>query len=166
MSFNEEDVLIASNKKMQEFAKKKVPMIGYCGPDLLRLSDKVCEIKIALSDKTKNHVDSMYFGALAVGADITCGFLAMSMCDKQSDYVELVFKDFKIDFKRRVLADAHFICEDGGVIEKMIQETTATGQRVSKEIKVSVTTPSISNEIVAECCLTLSLKKKVKSSLG
>ena len=61
MSFNEEDVLIASNKKMQEFAKKKVPMIGYCSPNLLRLSDKVCEIKIALSDKTKNHVDSMYF---------------------------------------------------------------------------------------------------------
>ena len=145
---------------LAQLQQQKVPMIGYCNPELLQLTNELCEIKIALSNETKNHVQSMYFGALAVGADITSGFLAISMCDRQSEYVELVFKDFKIDFKRRAMADAHFICRDGEVIERMIEETLATGQRISEEIKVNVTTPSISDETIAECNLTLSLKRK------
>ena len=53
------------------------------------------EIKIPLKRRTKNHLYSMYFGALSVGADITGGFLAMMCIQKTNKRVALIFKDFK-----------------------------------------------------------------------
>jgi hypothetical protein len=142
------------------FAKNKVPMIGFCNPELRSLDYNGCEIVIPLSTATKNHVDSLYFGALAVGADITAGFLAICLSQQSEHYVELVFKDFKADFKKRALADTHFYCEQGELIRSMIAETIETKERVSQPIRVIAKTPTLMDDVVAEFELTLSLKCK------
>ena len=46
-------------------------------PKIVQISDESLEIKIRLNRRTKNHLNSMYFGTLSIGADITGGFLAM-----------------------------------------------------------------------------------------
>jgi len=47
----------------------KIPLIGYVNPKLIKLTDKSMVVKIPLRRKTKNHLGSMYFGALGIGAD-------------------------------------------------------------------------------------------------
>lgn len=66
-----------TTRLIQLFGITKVPMIWYCRPKVIEHTDEKIEIKIPLKRKTKNHLGSMYFGVLAVGADITGGFLAM-----------------------------------------------------------------------------------------
>ena len=151
-----------AKSSFQHFSQHKVPMIGFCKPDLLALDEESCEVVIPLSEDTMNHVNSLYFGALAVGADITAGFLAICFSQAIEHYIELVFKDFKADFKKRALADTHFYCNEGALIQRMIAETLETKERVSKPITVIAKTPSVSDDVVAAFELTLCLKHKPK----
>ena len=51
----------------------RIPMIAYVRPKLLSIDENSVRVRIRLRRKTKNHLNSMYFGALAVGADIAGG---------------------------------------------------------------------------------------------
>ena len=152
--------LTEAKHHFESFARHKVPMIGFCQPELIKLTPSSCETVIPLNNNTKNHVDSLYFGALAVGADITAGFLAIWLSQQSEHFIEVVFKDFQADFKKRALAATHFLCDSGDLIQQMIAETTQTQERVSRAIPIMATTPSLSKDIVAEFSLTLSCKRK------
>lgn len=62
-----------ANEMLKQFGKHKVKLIDYCTPEILEISDDHLSLKIPLNEKTKNHLESMYFGALAIGADVAAG---------------------------------------------------------------------------------------------
>tara|TARA_B100001123_G_C15219955_1_gene990831 strand:+ start:394 stop:873 length:480 start_codon:yes stop_codon:yes gene_type:complete len=140
------------------FGFTKVAMIAYCRPKVIYFDDEKLEIKIPLKRRTKNHINSMYFGALAVGADITGGFLAFPAIQKSKRKIVLVFKDFKAQFLKRAESDVHFICEDGLAIDELVANAIKTKQRQNYTLKIIAKTPKISDDIVAEFDLTLSIK--------
>ena len=141
------------------FGFLKVPMIFYCNPKVLKISKQSVEIKISLRRKTKNHVGSMYFGALSVGADVTGGALALELIKKSKNKINILFKDFKADFLKRAEGDVHFVCNDGELIENMIKETEISKKRINKPIYITAFVPTkFKEEPVAKFILTLSLK--------
>ncbi len=141
------------------FAWRKIPVIYFIGPRVLELNAQRCEIVIPFRRRVKNHVRSMYFGALAVGADMAGGLIAMEAIARSGKKVNLLFKDIQGEFLRRVEGDAIFICEDGPLIQEMLAETLNHSQRVNKAVSIIVKTPAVSgDEIVARFVLTLSLK--------
>ncbi len=79
------------------FGLKKVPLIFYCRPSVIKLTDETTIIKIPFKRRNRNHLRSMYFGSLAVGADVAGGVLAMDLIRKSGRNVSLVFKDFKAE---------------------------------------------------------------------
>ncbi len=144
---------------LRAFGFWKVPLIYYVGPKVLQLSDKACTVCIPLNRRTRNHLGSMYFGTLAVGADCAGGLLAMHLIRKTKQKISLVFKDSKADFLRRPEADTHFTCPDGALIQRQIREVLRTKKRVNKKIRILATTPKLlGQEPVAKFELTLSLK--------
>jgi hypothetical protein len=100
----------------------------------------------------------MYFGALSVGADITGGFLALSPIQKSKRKIVLVFKDFNAKFLKRAESDVHFICKDGKAVKDLVDLAIKTQERQNYKLNIIATTPKISNDIVAEFELTLSIK--------
>ena len=148
---------------IRSFGLSKVPLIFYCRPTVVKLTEETTVIKIPFKRRNKNHLKSMYFGALAVGADVSGGVLAMHLISKSGRNISLVFKDFKADFLKRPEGDTHFTCDDGLAVKNLIDEATKTGERVNMQLKITATVPEISgNEPVAEFILTLSLKDKSK----
>ena len=145
------------------FGFTKVAMIAYCRPKVIYFDDKKLEIKIPLKRRTKNHINSMYFGALAVGADITGGFLAFPAIQKSKRKIVLVFKDFKAQFLKRAEADVHFICQDGLAIDELVSTAIKTKQRQNYTLKIFAKTPEISDDVVAKFDLTLSIKDYTNS---
>lgn len=144
---------------LRSFSFFKIPLIFLVSPSVVKLTSKVCEIKIPLNWVTKNHLGSMYFGVLAVGADCAGGLIAMETIRTSKKEVSLVFKDFKAEFLKRPEADVHFKCSDGEDIRHMVQQTLKSKQRVNRTVHVIATTPKISgDEPVAKFELTLSLK--------
>lgn len=136
----------------------KIPMIGFVRPRLILLNDKEVQLKIKLRRRTKNHLKSMYMGALVVGADISSGIFAYYFSEKYNSPVSLAFKDIKGEFIKR--ADSHIIfkCSDGNLIEEAFKKTLHSKERIN--IIVNVHAFNLTNEPVANFKLTLSLKCK------
>ena len=149
-----------TTRLIQLFGIMKVPMIWYCRPKVIEHTDEKIEIKIPLKRKTKNHLGSMYFGVLAVGADITGGFLAMDPIQESGRKINLIFKDFKADFLKRPEGDVHFTCNDGPAVKELVDRVSKSSDRHNFKLSIEATVPSISSEVVAKFELTLSLKDK------
>ena len=146
---------------LRAFGLFKVPLILSVRPTVEKLTENHCEVRIPLNYWTRNHLKSMYFGTLAIGADCAGGLVAMDCIQRKKKKVSIVFKDFKADFLKRPHADVHFTCTDGPIIEKAVEETCKTGKRVNLPIEIIATTPKISKgEPVAKFQLTLSLKRQ------
>ena len=140
------------------FGLTKVAMIAYCRPSVILLNESTLEIKIPLNRRTRNHIKSMYFGALSVGADITGGFLALPSIQKSKRKIVLVFKDFNAKFLKRAESDVHFICKAGKAVKELVDLAIKTQERQNYKLNIIATTPKISDDIVAEFELTLSIK--------
>jgi hypothetical protein len=135
-------------------------MIYYCRPKVVSITNSHAEVKLKLRRRTKNHLNSMYFGTLAVGSDITCGVLAMKKIRESNKNISLIFKDFLANFKMRAEGDVHFYCGDGEKIDQLVSLAVSTSERVNEKINITAKVPSISNEVVAEFSETLSLKQQ------
>ncbi len=138
----------------------KIPMLGFARPKLLEISENHVLIKINLNRRTQNHLKSMYFGAQAVGADLAGGFLAYALSTNQR--IQLVFKDFKAEYHKRPESDVYFLCNEGNLIQEMIQETIRSKERITKTVHVLAYThyTTENKELVSSFELGLSLKAK------
>ena len=151
-----------ANFYLKLFSISKIPLLWYCRPTIIDINNKSIEIKIPLKRKTKNHLNSMYFGALSVGADITGGFLAMFFIKNSKRKITLIFKNFKADFLKRAEGDVHFICKQGKEIFDIVNRTIESKKRENMLLFIEAYVPSVSQDIVAKFELELSLKDKTK----
>ncbi len=147
---------------IRAFGLLYVPLIFTVRPQIVHLTEAEAIIKIPLRRKTKNHVRSMYFGALAIGVDITAGFLAMQHILKKTSKVDLIFKDFKAEFLKKAMGDVFFKCAEGEKIKSSIDQCIQSQERVHQTVEVVATVPNLSDEIVARFSITLSLKARPK----
>jgi acyl-coenzyme A thioesterase PaaI-like protein len=144
---------------LRSFGLLKVPMILFTSPVVEELNAHRAVVRIPLSWRTKNHWGSMYFGALAVGADSAGGILAMQHINAQKPAkFSLVFKDFKADFLRRPTEDVRFVCEEGEAIAAMVAQADKTGERQNYPLKILAFIASEKSP-VATFTLTLSIKR-------
>ena len=138
----------------------KIPLLFYCHPKIIFIDDTTIKVKIKLRRRVKNHLGSMYLGALTIGADITAGYFAFHFLSMHKKKISLIFKNFHADFYKRATDDIEFICTMGSQIKDMIDESISTSNRVNLPVTVNATAPSISDEVVAKFILTLSVKVK------
>jgi acyl-coenzyme A thioesterase PaaI-like protein len=143
------------------FGFMKVPLIFWVSPSVVKMDDKECIIKIPLNRRTKNHLNSMYFGVLCTGADLAGGLVAMNEITASKKKVALSFKDFKADFLKRAEGDVHFIVTQIPEIKKFVADVIKSGERMNMPVEIKAVVPSINpDEVVANFVLTLSLKAK------
>jgi acyl-coenzyme A thioesterase PaaI-like protein len=134
----------------------KIPLLFYVSPKIIEISPDSCIIKIKLRRRTKNHLNSMYFGAMAVGADVAVGLHAFYLSELKKAKISLAFKSFNAEFLKRAESDVNFTCKEGDKINKMIEESKIEGKRVNEMIDVEAMNSS--NEMVAKFTMELSLK--------
>ncbi len=143
------------------FGLKDIPLIGTAGVRIVELDDTRCVIRVPMKRRNKNHLGSMYFGALAIGADCAGALMAFFENRRRGNPVNFVFKDFHADFLKRPEADTLFSCSDVAAVRAAFDEALRTGERVNVPLQVVATTPAkLGDEPVAIFKLTLSLKKR------
>jgi acyl-coenzyme A thioesterase PaaI-like protein len=142
---------------VRAWALKNVFLLWFVKPRVMHVDDDRCEIVIPLNWRTRNHLGSMYFGALCIGADLAGGLIAFSLMRKQKARVSFVFKDIRGEFLKRPDADVHFHCADGPAIRALLQRTLESGEREETPVHVRAV---VGEEEVARFELTLSLKRK------
>ncbi len=138
--------------------KFKIPMIGYTKPKLIKLDGDSVKVKIQLKRRTKNHLNSMYFGALAIGADIAGGIHAFYHAQQLNKKVAFAFKGMNAEFIMRSESDTTFICNDGKKVKAAISKSIATGDRINETTHVEAFNDF--NELVATFDMVVSVKCK------
>lgn len=136
----------------------KIRMLYFVRPKLEVLNENKVVVKIRLRKRTKNHLNSMYFGALAVGADLAAGLHAFYFCDKLGVRPHFAFKSMSGQFLKRVESDATFICNSGKAIEAVVQQAYETKERQNFPVPVEVR--NAENEVVATFEMEMSVKLK------
>jgi acyl-coenzyme A thioesterase PaaI-like protein len=153
--------LIKETLFLRAFGWTKVPLIFYCAPSVVELTDERAVVRIPHTRRTINHLRSLYFGTLCVGADVAGGLMAMRLIQKAGNQVNLVFKDFHAEFLKRAEGDTHFTCTDGQAVRAAVERALVSGERENIPVHVVATTPrQLGEEPVARFTLTLSLKRK------
>lgn len=143
------------------FGLWKIPLLWFVRPSVIRITEQGCVIRIPLTRRTRNHLGSMYFGVLCVGADIAGGLVAMNLIQQGGNRVSLIFKEFRAEFLKRPEGDVHFTCNDGPAIAALVTRATESGERENLPVIVTATVPSKpGDEPVARFELLLSLKRR------
>ena len=139
----------------------QIPLLGSVHPSVVEMEDDRCVIRVPLRRWTRNHLGSMYFGALAIGADCAGGIMAVEQIRRRKAQVSLVFKSFKAEFLKRPEADVYFICEEGALIRDLVDRVLACDQRLALmlHLTAAVRTAQGAFEPVARFELELTLKK-------
>lgn len=154
-------VLRQANWQLWLFGLFKIPLIGFCRPKIIELDDERIVIRIRLNRRTKNHLNSLYFGAFAIGADLSGGFHAFWLGKRFNRKISLAFKGLKADFLKRAEDDVFFVSDSGKTIKEMFDESVKSGERQTQDIPIVAYTGYPNNlDPVAEFSIGLSIKDK------
>jgi acyl-coenzyme A thioesterase PaaI-like protein len=139
----------------------KIPVLLFLGPRVLRLDETGCTVKIPFDWRSKNHVGSMYFGALCAGADLASGLPAFRAMRAGHARVVPLFADVHGEFLKRADGDVHFDCEQGAEVAAAVERADRTGERITMPVHVTCTVPDrYGGEPVARFTLGLTMKRK------
>ena len=133
--------LLFETLKLWLFCFFNIPLIFWLRPRILLTSDTSAVVMIELNRRTRNHVNSMYFGAICTGVDLVPGVLAMRLIKQSKEKISFVFKDFYADFLQRCEGNVYFTCDEGELIAAAINKAIATNERQNVTLNVTATVP-------------------------
>ena len=144
---------------LRYFGLTRIPLLFYVRPSVVEKTGHRVAIRIPLRRRTKNHHGSMYFAALAIGADCAVGLLAVELIGRRQKKISFIFKDFNAEFYRRATGDVVFSCDQGERIAGLVARAAESKERVELPLYATATVPAENEEPVARFRLTLSMKQ-------
>lgn len=158
MDYKNKKLLRKMRRLLWLMGKFKIPMIAYVKPKILALDEEQIKVRIKLRRRTKNHLSSMYFGSLAIGADVAAGLHAFYFAELAGEKISFAFKSVNGEFLKRATTDVVFISKDGLVVKETFKEAMETKERINRKVNVGVM--DANQEIVAKFVLEISVKVK------
>lgn len=120
-------------KKLGRFIRTlslfKVPLLGICSPKVIELSEEKAVVELPHKFLTKNHVGSMYFGALAMGSELSIALRLLDRMQREKVPVSFIFKDFSCEFLKRAETDVQFVTEQVKSIDELIDRANSNPDR-------------------------------------
>ncbi|HMN68700.1 MAG TPA: DUF4442 domain-containing protein [Bdellovibrionales bacterium] len=143
------------------YSALNIPLLAFVTPRVLELTSSRGVVRIRLDRRSRNHLGVMYFGALAMGAELSIALQALESIRASGKRIDFIFKDFRAEFLKRADGHAHFVCEDVAAIADMIRRAAEGRERLSETFKGYAVVPSKSeSEPVMKYELTLSVKRR------
>jgi hypothetical protein len=137
------------------------PLVAIVSPTVIEMSETRTILKVPLNRITRNHLKTMYFGALNIGAELSIAALAFKTIRESGRKVDFLFKDFKAQYLKRAEGDVHFICDSNQIVKAQIGEAIGSPERINRTLRAYAIVPSRdASEVVAEFELTLSVRRR------
>jgi hypothetical protein len=136
----------------------KVPLLGILRPKVLTLTTQEARVQLPHEFLTKNHVGSMYFGALAMGSELSIALRILDRMQREKAPVSFIFKDFTCEFVKRAEDDVQFITDEVEKIDSLIDQAIQSDERQNGTFK-GYAVSSRTQEKLMNYQLTISLKR-------
>jgi len=128
------------------------------GLRLVEATEKHAIVRVKYQYLTKNPFHSIYFGCLAMAAELSSGVLGMVYTMGLKPEVSMLIIKLEGEFKKKGRGRIYFVCEDGEIMGNAAKETRETGE------PRTVTTTSIGRDSqgreIARFLITWSFKAK------
>ena len=146
--------------KFRIFLLSKLPSAYFAGVRIREVDEKKCIVTVPYKWFTKNPFRSTYFACLGMAAEMSTGALCMIHLFKRKPPVSMLVVKVEGNYFKKATGVVSFICEDGELIEKMIEESISTSE--ARTVKTKSIGTNKEGELVAEFYITWSFKGKSK----
>jgi hypothetical protein len=113
------------------FFLKSLPLGFFTGLRLESLSEEWCTVSVSYKYINKNPFRSLYFGVLAMAAELSTGMMGLLHTYKSSPSISMLVFHMEADFTKKAVGKIIFKCSDGTLIKNAIERTLATGEGVT-----------------------------------
>ena len=149
---------MTSPLKFRLFLLSKLPSAYFAGVRLKSIDEIKCAVTVPFKWFSQNPFRSTYFACLSMAAEMSTGALALGHLYKRKPAVSMLVVKTEGEYFKKAADKTTFVCEDGAVIKKAIEEAVATGE--GRTIRTRSVGTNKAGELVAEFYITWSFKAK------
>ena len=146
--------------KFRMFLFTKLPAAYFAGVRVREVDEKRCVVTVPYKWLSQNPFRSTYFACLSMAAEMSTGSLAMAHLYKINPPVSMLVVKVESEYFKKAVGRTSFVCEDGKLFERAIEETIATAE--ARTVKARSLGTNKEGELVAEFYITWSFKVKSK----
>lgn len=146
--------------KFRMFLFTKLPAAYIAGVRVREVDEKKCVATVPYKWLSQNPFRSTYFACLSMAAEMSTGALAMAHLYRIHPPVSMLVVKVESEYFKKATGRTSFICEDGELFQKAIEETISTGE--TRIVKAKSVGTNANGEIVAEFLITWSFRVKTK----
>ncbi|MCI4444375.1 MAG: DUF4442 domain-containing protein [Lentimicrobium sp.] len=117
-----------SVSKLNKFLFFKLPSAFLCGVRVKEIDNTKCVVTVKHRWINQNPFNSMYFAVQAMAAELSTGALVMNHIEISGKKISMLVANNKGNFTKKATGRITFVCNDGQLAEKTIQEAIATGE--------------------------------------
>ncbi len=136
----------------------KLPMAFIAGLRLTKLETTESNVTVRYKWLNQNPFQSIYFAVLSMAAELSTGILGFAHIYKQQPSVSMLVVNCTGSFHKKAIGKITFVCNDGLMIEKAIEQTKQTGEGIT--LQCTSTGTNEQGEVVATFEFTWSFKAK------
>jgi hypothetical protein len=144
--------------KFRMFLLSKLPSAYFAGVRIKEADERHCMVTIPYKWFSKNPFRSTYFACLSMAAEMSTGALAMAHLYKIDPPVSMLVVKVESEYFKKATGLTTFVCEDGELMQKAIEETIETKE--ARIVRAKSTGKNKEGEIVAVFYITWSFKAK------
>ena len=117
-----------SVSKLNRFLFFKLPSAFMCGVRVKHIDDSKCVVTVKHRWINQNPFNSIYFAVQAMSAELSTGALVMNYIQKGGKNISMLVANNKGNFTKKATGKITFVCNDGHLAEKAIQEAISTNE--------------------------------------
>ncbi len=140
------------------FLFTKLPAAYFAGVKVREVDERRCKVSVPYKWMSQNPFRSTYFACLSMAAEMSTGALAMAHLYKVNPPVSMLVVKVESEYFKKATGRTDFVCGDGELFSKAIEETIATGE--ARIVKAKSIGRNKEGEVVAEFYITWSFKVK------
>ncbi|TBR19546.1 MAG: DUF4442 domain-containing protein [Chitinophagaceae bacterium] len=150
--------LITHSFKSKWFLLTQLPSAFFSGVRVRKIDEDRCEVSVPHQWFSKNPFRSTYFACLGMAAEMSTGALSLGHLFKKSPAVSMLVVHSTAEFFKKATDVTTFICVDGLLLKKTIEEAISSGE--SKSVAVKSVGKNVAGEVIAQFQFTWSFKVK------
>ena len=117
-----------SVSNLNKFLFLKLPSAYFCGVRVKQIEDSNCVVSVKHRWINQNPFNSMYFAVQAMAAELSTGALVMTHIQNSGKKISMLVANNKSNFSKKATGKITFVCADGLLAQKIVQEAIDTGE--------------------------------------
>ncbi len=152
--------LMKNPLRFRLFLFSRLPAAYFAGVRLREINESRSMVSVPYKWLSQNPFCSTYFACLSMAAELSTGALAMAQLYKRKPAVSMLVIKVDSTYLKKATSRTYFVCEDGPLFQKAVEETIQSGE--ARIVNAKSIGTNKEGDIIAEFYITWSFKSRAK----